>query len=335
MNTQQLKELAQRATPWPWKWFTSNSHNRLSSVPSGKDGDVISAFKAVDGVACVSVSRADMAFIEAAHPGAVIELITSNEILSHEFEETKQLLRGTREKLTRAIDRNVAKDIEIKRLSAVERERDELRAEVDRLDKESQRLTDQLGSCDRERREWIKRAEKAEAEIARRDAAALEPVAVVDIQRGRGDGKKFALCYTSAGHSLPDDVYNLYTAAQPAVFPPASDASQGWKVNPEYLQSVATRSCDADGVNPSLETVESVILALGSQPQKPVVLPGPHAHLIWVQAGRGPDDYWDDVEVSRSEQDRSCDGSARYAIYSEFEVKAMLEAANVQYEVKK
>jgi len=116
--SQQLKELAQLATPWPWKWFTSNSHNRLSSVPSGKDGDVISAFKAVDGVACVSVSRADMAFIEAAHPGAVIELITSNEILSHEFEETKQLLRGTREKLTRAIDRNVAKDIEIKRLKA-------------------------------------------------------------------------------------------------------------------------------------------------------------------------------------------------------------------------
>lgn len=75
MNTQQLTELAQRSTPWPWKWFTSNSHNRLSSVPSGKDGDVISAFKAVDGVACVSVSRADMAFIEAAHPGAVIDLI--------------------------------------------------------------------------------------------------------------------------------------------------------------------------------------------------------------------------------------------------------------------
>lgn len=42
-----------------------------------------------------------------------------------------------------------------------------------------------------------------------------EPVAVVDIQRGRGDGKKYALCFTSAGHSLPDDVYNLYTAPQP------------------------------------------------------------------------------------------------------------------------
>ncbi|WP_393950060.1 hypothetical protein [Kluyvera intermedia] len=46
--------------------------------------------------------------------------------------------------------------------------------------------------------------------------AKCEPVAVVDIQRGRGDGGKYALCFTSAGHSLPDDVYNLYTV------PPAS-----------------------------------------------------------------------------------------------------------------
>ncbi|KMV71985.1 hypothetical protein AI28_17805 [bacteria symbiont BFo1 of Frankliniella occidentalis] len=75
MKTQQLKILAQQATPWPWKWFTSNSHNRLSSVPSGKDGDVISAFKAADGAACVSISHDDMAFIEAVHPGVVIELI--------------------------------------------------------------------------------------------------------------------------------------------------------------------------------------------------------------------------------------------------------------------
>ena len=73
---------------------------------------------------------------------------------------------------------------------------------------------------------------------------------------------------------------------------------------------------------------------MGAQPQKPVVLPEPHAHLIWVQAGRGPDDYWDDVEVSRSEEDRCCDGSDRYAVYSEFEVKAMLDAGNVKWEVK-
>lgn len=60
-------------------------------------------------------------------------------------------------------------------------------------------------------------AEEAE-ELACMALAAMdsEPVAVVDIQRGRGDGRKYALCYTSAGHSLPDDVYNLYVVSQPA-----------------------------------------------------------------------------------------------------------------------
>lgn len=76
-------------------------------------------------------------------------------------------------------------------------------------------------------------------------------------------------------------------------------------------------------------------IALAVLDAKPVVLPEPHAHLIWIQAGRGPDDYWDDVEVSRSESDRCCDGSERYAVYSEFEIKAMLDAAAVPYEVKK
>lgn len=32
-----------------------------------------------------------------------------------------------------------------------------------------------------------------------------------------------------------------------------------------------------------------------------VKLPNPHAHLIWIQAGHAPDDYWDDVAVSHSE----------------------------------
>ncbi|EPQ1166667.1 hypothetical protein NNV94_005751, partial [Klebsiella pneumoniae] len=35
-----------------------------------------------------------------------------------------------------------------------------------------------------------------------------------------------------------------------------------------------------------------------------VKLPKPHAHLIWIQAGHAPDDYWDDVAVSHSEKDR-------------------------------
>ena len=53
-------------TPYPWKWFTSNSHNRLSSEVTGKDGDVIHAFRASDGMVCVNVNQRDMAVIATA-----------------------------------------------------------------------------------------------------------------------------------------------------------------------------------------------------------------------------------------------------------------------------
>lgn len=57
-----------------------------------------------------------------------------------------------------------------------------------------------------------------------------------------------------------------------------------------------------------------------------VALPEPHAHLIWIQAGHAPDDYWDDVEVSRSEKDKCCDGSDRYPVYSEHEIAESLRS---------
>jgi hypothetical protein len=53
-------------TPYPWRWFTSNSHNRLSSEVTGKDGDVIHAYRASDGMFCVNVSQRDMPVIAAA-----------------------------------------------------------------------------------------------------------------------------------------------------------------------------------------------------------------------------------------------------------------------------
>jgi len=59
------------------------------------------------------------------------------------------------------------------------------------------------------------RAQIAEAKLA--ELEKQEPVAVVDIQRGRGDGKKFVLVYTGAGHALVDDVYQLFTRPAPAV----------------------------------------------------------------------------------------------------------------------
>ncbi|WP_051937003.1 hypothetical protein [Erwinia sp. 9145] len=53
-------------TPGPWKWFTSNSHIRLSSILSGKDGDVLYAYKDKTGFPHVSCNKEDMALIAAA-----------------------------------------------------------------------------------------------------------------------------------------------------------------------------------------------------------------------------------------------------------------------------
>lgn len=65
-----------------------------------------------------------------------------------------------------------------------------------------------------------------------------------------------------------------------------------------------------------------------------VKLPKPHAHLIWIQAGHAPDDYWDDVAVSHSEKDRCCDGSERYQVYARWEIEEMLTAAGIKVEVE-
>lgn len=75
-----------------------------------------------------------------------------------------------------------------------------------------------------------------------------------------------------------------------------------------------------------LEVAEKRITELEA---REVVLPKPHAHLIWIQAGYAPDDYWDDVVVSRSEQDKCCDGSDRYPVYALWEIEEALRAAGI------
>ncbi|HHL3514776.1 hypothetical protein N5I54_09435 [Klebsiella quasipneumoniae] len=65
-----------------------------------------------------------------------------------------------------------------------------------------------------------------------------------------------------------------------------------------------------------------------------VKLPKPHAHLIWIQAGHAPDDYWDDVAVSHSDKDRCCDGSERYPVYARWEIEEMLSAAGIKVEAE-
>lgn len=55
-----------KGTPGEWRWFTSNSHKRLSSVLSGKDGDVLYAYNDSTGFPMVGCTENDMALIAAA-----------------------------------------------------------------------------------------------------------------------------------------------------------------------------------------------------------------------------------------------------------------------------
>lgn len=81
----------------------------------------------------------------------------------------------------------------------------------------------------------------------------------------------------------------------------------------------------------SLEKAQQRITQLESRTVK---LPKPHAHLIWIQAGHAPDDYWDDVAVSHSEKDLCCDGSERYPVYARWEIEEMLAAAGIKVEAE-
>lgn len=55
-----------KGTRGEWRWFTSNSHKRLSSVLSGKDGDVLYAYNDSTGFPMVGCTENDMALIAAA-----------------------------------------------------------------------------------------------------------------------------------------------------------------------------------------------------------------------------------------------------------------------------
>lgn len=96
----------------------------------------------------------------------------------------------------------------------------------------------------------------------------------------------------------------------------------------EVQQSIATQR----------EYYEGVITDGGKRiaelESRSVKLPKPHAHLIWIQAGHAPDDYWDDVAVSHSEKDRCCDGSERYPVYARWEIEEMLTTAGIKWEAK-
>ncbi|EOE1334861.1 ead/Ea22-like family protein [Klebsiella pneumoniae] len=104
----------------------------------------------------------------------------------------------------------------------------------------------------------------------------------------------------------------------------------------EALEKAQTENtAGAAGMAESYETTISMLRSrIAELESRTVKLPKPHAHLIWIQAGHAPDDYWDDVAVSHSEKDRCCDGSERYPVYARWEIEEALTAAGIKVEAE-
>ena len=65
-RVEDLEGLLKRATPGPWRWWTSNSYRRLSSDATGKDGDVLHGDTHRDGITDVVGREEDRDLIVAA-----------------------------------------------------------------------------------------------------------------------------------------------------------------------------------------------------------------------------------------------------------------------------
>ncbi|WP_241801469.1 hypothetical protein [Klebsiella michiganensis] len=110
----------------------------------------------------------------------------------------------------------------------------------------------------------------------------------------------------------------------------------------EFGEGLYVKGADIIALVDALEKAQETIAfqqgeikaLLSSLESRTVKMPKPHAHLIWIQAGHAPDDYWDDVAVSHSEKDRCCDGSERYPVYARWEIEEMLAAAGIKWEAE-
>lgn len=160
----------------------------------------------------------------------------------------------------------------INKISATERERDELREQFDKLASAagwSKEQCEQVGESPFDTVEGLKNAVmdhhhsliKAEKELKRRDAAAGEPVAVLyrngDVLTKAECGEYFEICCKV---EIP-----LYTAAPPAVLPDIDGYTHG--LFPHAVEQLTRFRDDA--------------LALGAQQQKVVELPAASVPHGW------------------------------------------------------
>ncbi|HGW1252736.1 TPA: ead/Ea22-like family protein [Klebsiella pneumoniae] len=132
----------------------------------------------------------------------------------------------------------------------------------------------------------------------------------------------------------PDNILALvealeyYKSREERVTSLVRDNSKSWDELYRQVEAKGKRNVEL------VEALEKAQQRIAELESRAVKLPKPHVHLIWIQAGHAPDDYWDDVAVSHSEKDRCCDGSERYPVYARWEIEEMLAATGIKVEAE-
>lgn len=207
---------------------------------------------------------------------------------------------------------------------------------IDQLEKGHQEAAKQINSWRRMAKQNIAEREKdiAELDAARQCIAELEShkSALLKFIRDScyvfdGTDEDISDAYVDAITSGLMPKLELVAACNPPLFwvRVKSDGGYDGPVHDSQLEEVRKKSG---------EWLPLTLAHIAELESRTVKLPKPHAHLIWIQAGHAPDDYWDDVAVSHSEKDRCCDGSWRYPVYARWEIEEMLAAAGIKWEAE-
>jgi len=81
-----IKTALAHMTKGPWRWWTSNSFRRLSSDPSGKDGDVAYGCVHSDGHPDIAISEENME--------GIVVMRNHGEALVAEIEKLREALKS-------------------------------------------------------------------------------------------------------------------------------------------------------------------------------------------------------------------------------------------------
>ena len=92
MTTEELRSLAEKATPGPWMVQDGCSWRRIGT--HFHDGDVVCPTNQRDGHPDLTARRADLDYIAAANPARIIALIATNAALLAALRDTVHIARN-------------------------------------------------------------------------------------------------------------------------------------------------------------------------------------------------------------------------------------------------